>query len=204
MLLNLGLNKFTMKTLFYTLLITVSYSASALCQEFYPLTSSVISYVIDKEKGTKENGQQFTLGKEVKLLATGSKDSLIIKNLKFYNVGYTEARLTFDLKMVNFKSSYQATPGDYFVTLSFYDENKKCLVSSSFTSSVSMVLDEDSGIEYSIPLLTMKIIDSKNFDFSGDTNLAVHQAFFYGPAETAGGIKYIKYVSVSVFHLGAE
>lgn len=201
MLLNLGLNKFTMKTLFYALLITVLSSANALSQEFYPLSSTAISYQIKVDK--KEEGRSFSLEKEVRLRATGSDDSLILKNLKFYNIGFTEARLTFDLKTIDYSDLFLSLPGNYFITLSFYDEDKKCLVSSSFTSSGSMVLYEEPGNDHSNAPMKLKMIDAENFEFSAEADVSVHHAFFYGPKETAAGIKSIKYVSISLFHLGA-
>lgn len=192
-----------MKMLFYTLLLASSCSTSALCQEFYPLTPGVITYVQDDES-SKEQGMSFSLDQEAKLNAIGSDDTLTLRNLKMSNIGLAEARLTFDLSITDFgHHSYQRFPGNYYITFFFYDEDKRCLVASSLYSDAAWDLIEFNGNGYSNQPMSLQKADDVTYEFLGRADIVVHRAFFYRPGSYAGGIKPIKYVSVSIFHLGA-
>ncbi len=189
-----------MRILFFILLF-VCFATSVYSQKYYDLNPIKMNYV---EEDHKQEGISFTQKEEIKVRSVGSDDTLVLKNLKFSNTSFLEARLTFDLHVCGKTSGrYDTSAGDYFVTIAFFDANKNCLLSSSFVSNGHFSLAGAPMNKYSNPSLVRKYTTADCFQFSGDTQVPIHQAFFYSDEEGAAGIKPIKSFTITIFHLGA-
>lgn len=149
----------------------------------------------------KEQGRKFSFNRDTALavIGSGNEDKLLLKKLELYSSSYTQATLKVEFEFLNSKKSFTEIPGDFFITIAFFDEDKNCLFSEQLTSRDGMRLvdgpDEMNEME-------THYINDGFFKFTGSRDIGVHQAFMYS-GEGAAGIKPIKYFSIRVCHLGA-
>lgn len=169
-------------------------------QEFEKLIISKIEY--EGTYGT-ENGVRLTLDKSFTVLAKGSSDTLTFQKLSFSNTSFLQASLSFQFTVCGYPDEYSEIPGDYFITISFFDEDKNCLISESFISKNGFTVGGVPWNYNSNDPMDRKAIHLNCFEFSGNSSVPIHQAFLYDSDNSAGGIKPIVSFSISAFHLGA-
>src|SRR3989338_4387603 len=168
-------------------------------QSYMKLASREVMYdgTFQKEAGRKFFAVQDT---SFTIQGSGMHEKLHLKKLELYNTAFTQARLEVQFETVNPENSYSPSPGDFFITISFFDEDKNCLFSEEVVSVDGMRLEDG---PFGMKEMKTEILDDKLFSYSGSWELGIHQAFMYPEDGTAGGIKGIKYCRIQVFHLGA-
>lgn len=189
-----------MKKTLVTLVVLLVLNNLAYSQIFEELVPSIIEYEEDDEK---VNGLMLKNERSLSIRVLGSDDTLSLKNLSFSNMGFAEAYLSFQASVCGYPTDYQEEPGDFFITISFYDENKNCLVSESFISVNGCTLYEEPSNSKSNAPMTLSTTDYNCYDFTGSSEVPIHHAFLYEEDQGAGGIKPIRYFRISAFHLCA-
>ena len=156
-----------------------------------------------RENKQLNDGLELGLNKNIEITAVGSDDILIFHNLSLSNASFIEAELSFQFTVCGFTNEYFDIPGDYFITISFFDKDNNCLLSESFSTENGFTVFGIPKNEKSNEPLTREKMDDSCFEFTGKTLLPIHQAFLYDEDNPAGGVKPIISVKIAAFHLGA-
>lgn len=169
-------------------------------QEYHDLKANKAEFL---GNGQLQQGTAFTLTAPAKADIAGSDESISLVTMEFRNLGFLEAQLSVEFEVQFKPSDYAKVPGDYFITLSFFDEDMKCLLSESFVSEGGFTVSGVPQNAGSNPPLTRSVTGDNTYKFTGKALVPIHPAFFYGADQSAGGIKPIKQFTFTAFHLGA-
>ena len=170
-------------------------------QTFYELESVPTEKVHFDFGGVtmSHEGNSFSLKGPIRVLAEGGGG--------FYIHEFVIANKTFNsalIKMVCADTNHSEF-GDaqsYFVSIGFFDEKKQFIFGHSFASDHGFSL---AGVRTDLQATELKVTSplSGIYLMEGQEEIAIHQAFLYGPDQTAGGILPIKYVTIKACHMGA-
>jgi hypothetical protein len=169
-------------------------------QEFHDLKTFKSTF---EGFGRMQEGTGFTLAQPAKAAVVGSTEVITLVDLEFKNLSHVEAELLVGFEVPFKPSQYAEVPGDYFITISFYDADMKCLLSESFVSEGGFTLAGVPQNASSNPPLQRLDAHHGIYKFTGRAQVPIHPAFLYGPNQTAGGIKPIQKFTIAAFHLGA-
>ena len=152
---------------------------------------------------------QLSLEDHIQITAVGSSDILTLKRLVINNE-YLITTATLEISLDICESFQDITTiedvGDYFVTISFFDQDTSCVLAASLVSYGSFTLAGTPPLNLQASKLSKFKMENGCVNLFGTTKLAVHHALFYKPnslGSEAGGIFPIKYFSINILHLGA-
>lgn len=168
-------------------------------QGYLKLASNEVMYI---DAYHKAEGLKFFVAQDTSfhIKGIGGNEKLHLKKLEIYNTAFTRAQLVVEFEAEQPEDPYLESPGDFFITISFFDEDKNCLFSEELVSVDGMRLDDG---PVNLKEMKTEILPEKHFKYSGSWDLGIHQAFLYSANNPAGGIKGVKYFTVNVYHLGA-
>lgn len=168
-------------------------------QNYTELNTEKITY---QGEYHKEEGMRFSFKKDTLLEIKGSSslDKLKMTKMELFNTSFTSVQLDVAFEIVHTENRYTEMPGDFYITIAFFDEDKNCLFSEQLVTKDGMrLVNGPEGLNE----LNTEIFENNLFKFTGSREFGIHQAFMYSKTNTAGGIKPIKYFVINVFHLGA-
>jgi len=153
------------------------------------------------EMSTK--GLKHRTAEEFTCQVRGSRQEVSVEGLMISNIDFTSALLEIYFTNCPESDHYEEGEGEaFFVSIGFYDKDSSYVFGHSFVSEEGFSL---SGARSDLQATKLSILNDGEgcFYYTGKAELAIHQAFLYGPDETASDVKKIKYVTVEVSHLGA-